>query len=485
MSAESPGQKSGFKSFFSNALRPKKSRQTLRKGGSRSTTDLRQAVRPSLDDAPQMPDLAPLQVHRLKYQAQHANVDSQLGERRDYTTIIHSIGCLEMDDTTGPADIHDPYRKPGEGDIAKLSSSLWAHIAWYLDPASAASLTISSITLYRRLGPWYLRALEAPQNRQFKLQFLSGMDPSLPHHLLCFQCDRYHRRTQEGVERIRPAHVLNPLFNCPEATNMLNPQARTRITHGRTLPFTFVQLVLRAHRYGPRYGIAVEDMGRRWQRDNWSHASRFFVHEGRLLMRVTSQTFAAPALPPASMRMLLFSREDYWPYFSACAHWRDGELMAVCKCALGHIPEPRDNGGLQAIQHKVQDRLAGERFDPNSLTILCGFCRPMRRCPECPSEYLTEVKLCEDKSDPRRLVFKQAIVVTRWTDLGDGSTPDCLEWGAINGKRNDYDSFKHYAKRGIASVFEAAFTADTLPGQRVLSLNPQKKKLGEEGNSWY
>jgi hypothetical protein len=77
--------------------------------------------------------------------------------------------------------------------------------------------------------------------------------------------------------------------------------------------------------------------------------------------------------------------------------------------------------------------------------------------------------------------------VTRWTDLGDGTTPAGLEWGAINGKREDYDSFthKHYAKRGIASVFEAAFTADTLPGQRVISMNPKKKKLGESGHGWY
>ncbi|KAJ5666027.1 uncharacterized protein N7477_008475 [Penicillium maclennaniae] len=482
MSAESPGRKSGFKSFFSNVLRPKKSRQTLRKGDSRSTTDLRQAVRPSLDDAPPVPSLAPLQLHRLKYQATHANLDYNLGERRDYTTIIHSIGCLEMDDSTGPADIFDPNRAPGEGDIAKLSSSLWAQIAWYLDPASAASLAFSSITLYRRLRTL---VLEEPQNHDFKMQFLIGLDISLPHHLLCFQCGRYHRRTQEGAERIRPAQVLNPLFKCPEATNVLNPQARTRITHGRTLAFPFVQLATRAHRYGPRYGIPVEDMGRRWHKDGWSHASRFFIHEGRLLMRVTSQAFAAPSLPPSSMRMLLFSRDDYWPYFSACAHWRDGELMSVCKCALGHIPAPRDTGGLQGLEYKVKDRWVGQRFDPNSLTLLCGFCRPMRRCPECPSEYLTEVKLCEDKSDPHKLVFRQAIVVTRWTDLGDGTTPSGLEWGAINGKRDDYDSFQHYAKRGIASVFEAAFTADTLPGQRVLSMNPQKKKLGEEGDSWY
>jgi hypothetical protein len=108
----------------------------------------------------------------------------------------------------------------------------------------------------------------------------------------------------------------------------------------------------------------------------------------------------------------------------------------------------------------------------------------MRRCPECPSEYLIEVKLCEDRADGR---FKQAITVTRWTDLGDGKTPAGIQWAAINGRSEEYDSFQHehYAKRGIASIFEAAFTADTLPGQRVISLNPKQKKLGEKGNGWY
>lgn len=486
MSAESPGQKQGFRSFFSNALRPKKSRQTLRKG-SRSTTDLRLAARPSVDEQPPppMPDLAPLQAHRLKYQQAHAQIDTQLGERRDYTTMIHSLGLIEPDDHYGPAEDNNVYREPGEGDIAKLSPTLWARIASYLNPAEAASLAISSITLYRRLGPRYLKALDAPRNLDYRMDFLIGMDRSMPHHLLCFPCGRYHRRTQEGKERLKPAHVINPLFNCPEATNSLNPPPRHRITHGRMLPFTFVQLIMRAHRFGPKYGIPVDEMGRRWQRDNWTHNSRFTIHEGHLLMRVTSQTFASPGLTPSAQRMLLFSREDYWPYFSACAHWRDGELMPACKCALGHIPVPRETGGLQGVEHKVKDRWKGRGFDPNALTTLCGFCRPMRRCPECPSEYLIEVKLSEDRSDSRGIVFKQALVVTRWTDLGDGTTPHGIEWGAINGQREDYDAFKHYAKRGIASIFESAFTADTLPGQRVISMNPQHKKLGEKGNDWY
>ncbi|KAJ6171132.1 hypothetical protein N7470_000199 [Penicillium chermesinum] len=454
MSAESPGQKSGFRSFVSNALRPKKSRQTLRKGsiGSRSTSDLRMP-RPSADEPPPMPSLAPLQAHRLKYKEAHSQLDTQLGY--------------------GPSYIDNRNRPPGEADIAKLPSRLWVRIASYLSPADVASLTISSKTLYRHLGPRFLMVLDTPNNRDHRLEFLVRLDESFPHHLLCYPCGKYHRRTQAGAERLRPAHVLNPLFVCPEATNILNPQPRHRITHGRLIPYSFVQLVLRAHQFGPHYGVPVSSMGRRWSRDEWSHHTRFHVHAGRLLMRVTSQTFADPGLPASAQRMLLFSREDYWPYFSACAHWRDGELMQACKCALGHIPVPRDTGGLQGIEHRVKDRLAGQKFDPNALTRLCGFCRPMRRCPECPTEYLIEVKLAEDKSDPRGSVFRHTLVVTRWTDLGDGKSPRGFEWGGS------------YSKRGIASIFEAAFTADTLPGQRVISLNPKGKKLGEDGNEWY
>ncbi|KAJ5779530.1 hypothetical protein N7457_007250 [Penicillium paradoxum] len=480
MPADSPGPKNGFKSFLSNALRPKKSRQTLRKG--RSTTDIRVAARASLDAAPPMPELAPLHAHRLKYKELHAQVDTQLGERRDYTEIIHTLGTQDVNEITAPTYENNDRRPRGEGDIASLPPKLWSEIAGYLNPAEAACLAFASTTLYQRLGSKYFIALDQPYNYTYKLNFLADLEISLPHHLLCFPCTKYHRRTQEGAERIRPTHVLNPLFNCPNATNALNPPPRHRMAHGRNLPFTFVQLVMRAHRFGLRYGIPAEALGRRWERDGWYHTSRFHVHAGRLLMRVTSQTFSSPGLTPSAQRMLLYSREDYCPYFSHCAHWRDGELMPACKCALDHIPRPRSTGGLQGLEHRVKDRIAGQVFDPNALTLLCGFCRPMRRCPECPTEYLIEVKLTEDRGDGR---FKQAIVVTRWSDLGDGKTPEGIEWGAVNGVTEDYDSFVHYAKRGIASIFEAAFTADTLPGQRVVSLNPKKKKLGEDEDGWY
>lgn len=470
--------------MFSNVLRPKKSRQVLRKANA-STPDLPSTTRTPSEDVPKMPSLAPLQAHREKYKALHAQVDTQLGENRDYTTMIHSIGIHDLSDIdqNRPSDDNRP---PGEPQVASLSSDLWLAIAEYLNPTDTASLAFASITLYRRLGPRPWKALKLPENREYKSDFLSYLDRLFPHHLLCFPCAKYHIRTQEGNERLLPADVVNPLFECPNMYNSNLPPPRHRITHGRMLPFSFVQLVLRARRFSPAHGIPLESLTRRWRRNGWSHNTRYHVHNGRLLMRVVSQCFAEPGLPPSSQRHLLYSREDYWPYFSACAHWRDGELMNVCKCALTHIPEPRNTTALQGMEHKMKDTLAGRNYSPNTIASLCGKCRPMRRCPECPTEYLVEIRLTEDRANPKSGHFRQAIVVTRWSDLGDGSTPNMsLEWAACNGLRDGYDSFSVLGKRAISSIFEAAFTADTLPGQRVISMNPKNKKRGEEGNSWY
>lgn len=483
MPAESSGGKPGFKSLFTNALRPKKSRQVLRKGNA-SAPDLPAATRVASEDVPEMPPLAPLQAHREKYRAANAKIDTQIGEDVDYTTMLHSIGLQTMDDPDDPTEIDK--RPPGEEQIASLSSDLWLEIADYLNPTDAASLAFSSITLYRRLGarPW--KILKRPENRESKAEFLAHLSRQFPHHLLCFPCGIYHRRIQEGRERLQPSDVINPIYECPNMYNSLLPPPRHRIAHARSLPFSFVQLALRAHRFSPAHGIPAESLARRWRRDGWSHNTRYHIHKGHLLMRVVSSIFAEPDLAPTAQRMVLYSQEDYWPYFSACPHWRDGELMNVCKCALTHIPKPRNNHGLQGMEHRMKDTFAGRIHDPNAIASLCGKCRPMRRCPQCPTEYLIEIKLTEDRSSPRAMHFRHAIVVTRWSDLGDGSTPTrSAEWAACNGLRDDYDSFTEIGHRGISSIFEASITADTLPGQRIISMNPKNKRLGEEGTNWY
>lgn len=144
----------------------------------------------------------------------------------------------------------------------------------------------------------------------------------------------------------------------------------------------------------------------------------------------------------------------------------------------------------------------------------------MRRCPRCPTEYLIEIKVVEDAEDRSADGrgtgrFKRAIVVTRWSDLGDGRVPWEGEWAACNEdeekeKRTDgdgagaggvkeekqekqeeeeqeerYDSFSRIGNRAISGVFESHFTAEAIPPQRILSLNPKGIERGEDGHGWY
>ncbi|KAL4782851.1 hypothetical protein BJX76DRAFT_349080 [Aspergillus varians] len=489
MLGSTPTKKRGLRGFLSHALRPKKSRQVLRRKTFGSTTDLSTTTTLRDEDVPPVPALTPLQAHNFKYNRIHSEQDTQLGESRDHTAVIHAIGIQNFDtDSDADAYYSRDRRPPGEPLIASLPNDLWVLISDYLSPTDSAQLAFASRTLYNRLGPYAWRTINQPEYTDDRADFLVSQDRHYPHHLLCFPCGRFHRRTQEGRETLQPAKVINLLFECPNARNNARPPPRHRITHGRNIPFTFVQLAIRPIRFkSPIYGISDPvSLSRRWRRDDWSHHSRFLVHNGHLLMRVTSSTFADPGLPPSSQRLLLYSREDYWPYFSACAHWRDGNLMPAAKCALSHIPIPRRTEGLQGLEHRTKDVVHRRVYNPNSITTLCGHCRPMRRCPDCPSEYLIEIKLTEQREQGAQSRFRHAIVVTRWCDLGDGTSPRLSkEWAACNGELEGFDSFKELGKRAISGTFESAFTDETIPGQRIISMNPTGKRLGEEGTDWY
>ena len=373
---------------------------------------------------------------------------------------------------------YDPSRPDGTATLASASPELWDLITEYLTARDTANLWISCKTLYRKLGHWPQDMLNKPENRQDRIDFLLPMDSKLPNHLFCFPCASYHLRINPGSESLKPTNVLNPLFTCPNSTNMLLPPPRIRITEGRTLPFTFVQLMKRHWLYGAEYGISTDAIARRYKdpHSDWSHETRYHLHRnGHVLMRVKSQGYVYPGMTLAAKRLLLYSRSDYTPYFSVCAHWRDGVLMDQPKCALGHIPVRSYNAVTQYGKHRAV-----------GLVSLCTECRPMRRCPECPTEYLFELKLVEDKTearnDPAR--FKQALIVTRWSDLGEARSVEDREWAAVAGDLEGYDSFAEVGKRAVSGVFESAFT-DATPGQRMISMNPKGIKRSVDNNAWY
>lgn len=151
---------------------------------------------------------------------------------------------------------------------------------------------------------------------------------------------------------------------------------------------------------------------------------------------------------------------------------------------LSHIPAPPDPYHKQIQRGFILSKAAA---NPDFIVRGCDECRPARRCPECPTEYLVEARLIEDPND-KVTQFKHAIVVTRWADLGDGSSPyTSPEWAAINGidsGQTGYDSFSNVGRRAVGGIFESQASGST-PGQRLLSLNPSNKKMGEDGTGWY
>lgn len=411
--------------------------------------------------------------------------DAQTGERKDHTEMLHSLAHRESAESLAEKAqllFMGIPAQPAPEFFARLPPNVWKQVTIALTPDDAASLAFSCKPFRDILGPGVWTDLNADENRDFKTNFLGRLDEQLPDHLLCFPCCKYHIRTQKGEETLRPTNISNPLFNCPNAFSNENKVSRTRLTVGRSLPFPFVQLILRAHKYTADHGIPIDSMSRRYKdRDGeWSHQTRYVVVNGNLLVRVISSAFGAPALPPAGLRRLLYSPNDNFnPYFSVCAHWRDGNLLPAVKCALSHIPKPPEGGGIAGAAAQVKYRMNR----PSPLITLCSECRPMRRCPECPSEYLIELRMQEDKNDPSKL-FKHALVITRWCDLGDGSSPRSPEWAACNGDA-EFDSFSAIGRRAISGTFESQFTVDQIPGQKIISMNPSKEKLGEAGHNWY
>lgn len=358
---------------------------------------------------------------------------------------------------------------------ATLSAEIWTLVVDLLDPVDAANLARSSKLFRYRLGaePWSRLALS--EFRQERISFLLPMDIDLPRHLFCFPCATYHYRTDPDQEQLYASYIEHPVFDCSNALH--RPLPRTRMAHGRDLPFYLVQLAMRASRFTPEYGMPLSKLARSWKckDSDWSHRSRFHTHKGHLLMRVTSTVFAAAAHTPSEQRLLLFSRSEYMPYFSVCSHWQDGSLMPATKCALTHIPGMGQS--LAEQMRREPGKVPSWKLrTTNLMARQCEECAVLRRCPQCPSEYLVEVKLTEDPRDKINR-FKHALCVTRWSDLGDGISPTSAEWKAVNGL-GEYDSLGAVGNATLCSQFEAAIN-NGAPNQRVKSLGMEAWRAGD------
>jgi len=422
--------------------------------------------------------------------------------------------------------------------LAHLPAELWCTVASNLNPFDAANLALAHPILRLKLGAYHTHLSQIQHKHKRAAYLITHHDHTLPNHLFCFLCNKFHLRTHPGAEKLPLSNELVDVFRCPNAINL--PTPRLRLTDKRTLPFAIIQLLMRHHQYGSQFGIPFEPLSRRWidKDSGWSHSVRFVIvpypfvdpsdpldlasgsevlsemdksaamyltgadtiaapsaaniaarreaalardpnQKYHVLMRVQSQRFTPPNLTASEERLVLYSRNDYAPYFSVCSHW-NGPLMPLAKCALHHVPRPAE-GVMSQLAKGPKIKLSN--INPNQMPRLCDNCRPMRRCSACPTEYLFTVKLVEDAKDPEHR-FKHALGVTRWSDLGDASAPwvskdtgfGSREWAAIAGDSIGnagevlkYESFEEVGRLTLCSRFEMAI-GNEVPGERVLPL---------------
>jgi hypothetical protein len=274
---------------------------------------------------------APEQVHQPRITDRRAtapSIDPQTGERifsfdsetstlvgeprpYDVTELMHTLIRDLSNEDLSEIYVSQAFRPPGESSIASLPSSLWELIASYVTLADAASLALASKTLQGRLdGGKLWKQLNDPKNKRVKLDFLFRLDKHMPLHLLCTPCGTYHARIQLGREQLKTDFVNNPLVLCPKVRDTY--LSRMRLTYGRELPFGFVQLATRQRNFSALHGILATSLDRRWKCANsqWSHATRFVVVKGHLLVRVISHCVAPPNMMDTERRLLLLERMD-------------------------------------------------------------------------------------------------------------------------------------------------------------------------------
>ncbi|KAI9653680.1 MAG: hypothetical protein M1831_005708 [Alyxoria varia] len=322
--------------------------------------------------------------------------------------------------------------------LLRVPTELWLLTVDSLDPCSAASLACVNRQISQLLGPEVWTTLNNPSNRPHKVRFLQFLEPFYPKHILCHACGIYHPRRNLGKEQ--------RLFESTTVTNRAKKSVAhctrsqlipsVRITFDLALPFTLAHLVTQRHRHGnsPEWGMPFSALSKSWSPTvsdwtttaEWFHRARFVIDKrGHLLMKVSSTFWTAADLADCERRLALSCRKDYTANYSTCPHEALGSrLFRICECALGHIPSAKSSlSGGKGNLFAPSQRMGGGG---------CATCLPLYRCLVCPTEYKIDVQLKECRIGRGDVAFRHAIVVTRWSDLGDAWAPDSPEWRACS-----------------------------------------------------
>lgn len=163
----------------------------------------------------------------------------------------------------------------------RLPVDLLLYIADFLKPAHLASLALSSKTLLNTLGT---RCIELEDGH--KQAFLKILEAQQPNRLLCRVCWKFHPRHhhKSGLPRCRDR-------SCDIVWGKFNFGI-----DGYSLLFSDIQQIMNRRRFGPKFGISVDDIG--FRRSNelcrfplpHTEIARATIWGGKLYLRVDTWT---------------------------------------------------------------------------------------------------------------------------------------------------------------------------------------------------
>jgi len=263
--------------------------------------------------------------------------------------------------------------------------------------------------------------LRKPPRQAERMEFLRGLDYSLPLHLLCSDCVIFHRRLRGEGETLE-SYIIWKFGGKDCATNKSYVGQYTCVE----LPWWLVHLVMRSHRLTPDHGISPEALSIERIVGERGHTSKALITEGRLLFRARLVQSVLPGL--RTVRDLSKGLHHILP---VCVHsnYKKEWLSEACVEAIRNIPHDKKKRAL----HKYRS--------------------PLYRCTKCPSECSFELKPAGQYSESATRFFdkrQHALVVSLWIDVGEGRSAESGEWRALTGRTKapfDYGSLESIRTR--------------------------------------
>ncbi|EPE35435.1 hypothetical protein GLAREA_11134 [Glarea lozoyensis ATCC 20868] len=307
--------------------------------------------------------------------------------------------------------------------LSQLPNELLLQITDLLPDEAVLSLGLSCKTLYTRLALQYSQSLLRADQSVIN-KFLHILERDLPTHILCPSCMKFYLMFAEVAHRLPWISWERVLGSHPPKQHRprLCWYEDRRYDAAQWLSYNFsptvFRMTMKLHSQGLDNGKHLGVLSSREEFASYGHRQRrtsmVKVRNGVLLFR-EQKVFLVPTSWPLPIPN---KYHIYPPRLAVCPHYNFQTMKSIHKAGI-HIPYSK---GLQNYQNK----------------------QGIVSCDYCHTEFRVDFKSCEHCN---------AMIITRWLDLGDGKDPKDLKW--LRHFQNSSKGTKVVFQRGaISAAFE-------------------------------